>query len=217
MSKIKNLKTFSEDPDLAFFDELQETNDLLEKVSQTLEGVDLRKLDSLKGDKGEKGDSIIGPMGPKGEKGSDGKDGKNGKDGYTPVKDKDYFDGKDGADGLDGSPDTAEDIRNKLELLSGDERLDAKYIKNIPEEIDATKVRDLLESLEGDERLSYKSLSDTPDIDKKIQQAMSGMPRGGSGVKSLSQLEGVVGVTALIASPTEPVNPSVGTLWVDTS
>ncbi len=35
--------------------------------------------------------------------------------------------------GKDGSPDTAEDIRNKLELLDGDERLDAKYIKNLPE------------------------------------------------------------------------------------
>lgn len=33
--------------------------------------------------------------------------------------------------GKDGSPDTAEDIRNKLELLEGEERLNAKYIDGV--------------------------------------------------------------------------------------
>lgn len=94
--------------------------------------------------------------------GKDGKDGKDGytpkkgvdyfdgEDGYTPQKGVDYFDGKDGKDGekgergddgigldgingKDGSPDTPEDIRNKLELLEGEDRLDAKAIKNLPE------------------------------------------------------------------------------------
>lgn len=36
----------------------------------------------------------------------------------------------------DGSPDTAEDIRNKLELLQGDERLDVDYIRGVEELID---------------------------------------------------------------------------------
>ena len=35
--------------------------------------------------------------------------------------------------GKDGSTDMAEDVRNKLELLEGDERLDKKFIKGIEE------------------------------------------------------------------------------------
>ncbi len=85
------------------------------------------------------------------------KDGKNGKDGKTPVKGVDYFDGQKGdpgesivglegppgppgesikgdpgKDGLDGSPDTAFEVRDKLQTLSGGDRLDASYIKNLP-------------------------------------------------------------------------------------
>jgi len=51
-----------------------------------------------------------------------GKDGLDGSDGD---------DGKDGEAGKDGSPDLAEDIRNKLELLQGDERLDVSAIRGI--------------------------------------------------------------------------------------
>lgn len=72
-------------------------------------------------------------------KGIDYFDGKNGKDGYTPVKGKDYFDGKDGKngkDGLDGKSATVSItprlVRDKLESLEGDARLDASAIKNLP-------------------------------------------------------------------------------------
>src|SRR3990167_9184128 len=41
----------------------------------------------------------------------------------------------------DGSPDMAEDIRNKLELLFGDERLEIKAIKNLEEELE--KIRQM--------------------------------------------------------------------------
>lgn len=61
-----------------------------------------------------------------------------GNDGYTPVKGVDYFDGKDGENGKDGSPDTAEQLRDKLETLEGEERLDAKAIKNLPKYVDKT-------------------------------------------------------------------------------
>lgn len=50
------------------------------------------------------------------------------KDGKTPLKGKDYFDGKDGKD---GSPDTAEQIRNKLENLKGAERLSTSAIEGL--------------------------------------------------------------------------------------
>lgn len=73
---------------------------------------------------------------------------KDGKDGYSPIKNKDYFDGKtptkselleliepliplveNGQDGKDGSPDTPVQLRDKLELLKDDERLDFSAIK----------------------------------------------------------------------------------------
>lgn len=71
-----------------------------------------------------------------------GKDYFDGKPGYTPQKGVDYFDGKD-ADPLDEQaaierierdiPRLGEPIRDSLELLQGDERLDASAIKNLPE------------------------------------------------------------------------------------
>ena len=102
----------------------------------------------------------------KGEKGDDGYTPIKGKDYYTPeeikeikkevtpIKGKDYFDGKDGKkgrdgkdgtrglrglpgkDGKDGSPDTPYEIRDKLSSLRGNERLDAKHIKNLEKQID---------------------------------------------------------------------------------
>lgn len=66
------------------------------------------------GPMGPKGESIVGPRGFPGEMGPMGEQGPPGK-------------------GLDGSPDTAEQIRDKLELLEGDERLDIKAIKGIAE------------------------------------------------------------------------------------
>ncbi len=59
--------------------------------------------------------------------------GEDGKDGYTPIKGKDYFDGENGKDGENGSPDTPEQVRDKLETLEGENRLDASAIKNLPE------------------------------------------------------------------------------------
>lgn len=46
-------------------------------------------------------------------------------DGYTPVKGVDYFDGEN------GSPDTAEEVRNKLESLKGDNRISETSIKGL--------------------------------------------------------------------------------------
>lgn len=120
------------------------------------------KIETIK-IKGYKGDDGYTPV--KGKDYFDGKDGKDGKDGYTPVKGKDYFDGKDGKngkspdpetvasklksdkeftkkvkgkdgkDGKDGSPDTPYQVRDKLSTLKGNERLDAKHIKNINKQI----------------------------------------------------------------------------------
>src|SRR3990167_9730355 len=65
-------------------------------------------------------DGAIGIQGETGLAGKDGKDGLNG------------IDGKNGIDGFNGSPDTATEIKVKLESLTGDDRLDASAIKNLP-------------------------------------------------------------------------------------
>lgn len=82
-------------------------------------------------EKGEKGDK-----GENGKDGRDGVDGKNGRDGIDGRNGVDGADGKDGENGKDGSSDTAEQVRDKLESLEGDDRLDAKAIKNLPKAIE---------------------------------------------------------------------------------
>jgi hypothetical protein len=72
-----------------------------------------------------------------------GKDYFDGKDGYTPKKGVDYFDGKNGLNGRDGKDGVtkvitkeidldADKIKTRLESLTGEDRLDAKAIKNLP-------------------------------------------------------------------------------------
>lgn len=51
------------------------------------------------------------------------KDGRNGFDGKP---------GLDGVNGTDGSPDTPKEVKDKLETLKDEERLDATAIKNLP-------------------------------------------------------------------------------------
>lgn len=112
-----------------------EINELAESFEE-LEIVFKEAMKNIKGDIGRPGkDGKIGPMGARGMDGKDGKlgpqgpRGENGKDGVAGPA------GPKGADGRDGSPDSAFDIRNKLELLEGDERLDAKYIRGLSEHI----------------------------------------------------------------------------------
>ena len=62
------------------------------------------------------------------------KDGENGKDGI------DGLNGKDGENGKDGSPDTGEEIADKLESLEGEARLDAKAIKNLEDYLKSSEV-----------------------------------------------------------------------------
>jgi len=67
--------------------------------------------------------------------GLDGKDGRNGIDG------KDGVSGKDGIDGNNGSPDTPEQIADKLETLPDESRLKISAIDKLREELDELKNR----------------------------------------------------------------------------
>lgn len=92
-----------------------------DKLSQVRDG-----RDGVKGDKGEKGEK-----GDKGERGAT----------FIALR---GAQGLPGAPGKDGSPDTSTEIRDKLETLEGDERLDKAAIKGLEEEI--TKLRKELSS-----------------------------------------------------------------------
>lgn len=68
-----------------------------------------------------KDSTVPGPKGDKGDKGDRGEPGPAGKD------------GRDGNNGTDAPYLTAEDVRNRLEVLEGDERLDKSAVKGIDE------------------------------------------------------------------------------------
>jgi hypothetical protein len=60
---------------------------------------------------------------------------KSMKDGKTPIKGLDYFTDEDKMEFINGMPvptPEGEAVKSALETLSGEKRLDAKYIKNIP-------------------------------------------------------------------------------------
>ena len=153
LEKAKKLLGFVKNPQLAVFNELNEITDELQKVTETFDGINLSELEVLKGEKGDPGESIVGPEGPPGAPGEPGMDGidgidglpgEPGKDGYTPIKGVDYKDGEKGEigpAGKDGSPDTPAEVRDKLESLQDDERLDASAIRNLPDKIEQTVVK----------------------------------------------------------------------------
>lgn len=105
----------------------------VQKVS--IEGAEAFIIKGEKGDKGDQGEK--GEQGEKGLDGRDGKDGVNGKDGLDGLNGLDGKDGADGQNGKDGSPDTAEQVRDKLASLEDDERLDASAIKGLREQFEA--------------------------------------------------------------------------------
>ena len=91
--------------------------------------------DGSKGEKGDKGDrGEQGLHGMKGDKGDKGERGEKGDDGFG-IDGQDGKDGKDGVNGKDGSPDTGEEIVEKINALALDDdlKIDAKHIKNLPE------------------------------------------------------------------------------------
>src|SRR3990167_7319512 len=144
--RVLNLaKAGGRDADLVVLDEitaLEEKVDALDKkVDEAVP--DLNKvLKAVRGTDGEDGKNgrdgedgkdskVPGPKGEKGERGEIGPmgiAGRDGKDSTVPGPKGDKGDA-----GKDGSPDTADDIRNKLELLEGDDRLDIKAVKGADE------------------------------------------------------------------------------------
>lgn len=104
----------------------------LRNLAEKINGVDgANGRDGRDGRHGTDGkDGAPGPQGEQGERGEKGENGKDGKDG------KNGKDGVDGKNGLDGSPDTADTIRNKLELLPDGEKLAIEAIQDLRKELE---------------------------------------------------------------------------------
>lgn len=94
-------------------EDVEELEVEIEKIREIAETTKKEKGEKgdigLKGDKGDKGER--GEKGEKGEKGENGLDGKNGINGKDGL---DGLNGIDGVNGKDGSPDTGEQIVDKI-------------------------------------------------------------------------------------------------------
>ncbi len=119
-------------------------------------------------------------------------------------------DGKVGEKGKDGSPDTPKEIKGKLETLTGDERLDASAIKNLPKpiigggqsytglvKVDSTGTPGTLE----DKLIAGSNITLTKTNDT-IRIASSGGVGGGS-------VDSVVAGNNIDVDATDPANPVV--------
>jgi hypothetical protein len=147
-------------------EEIKDSLQGVQAVNEVFKRIELLKIKGDKGDKGEDGktpvkgedyytpsevESIKKEVTP--VKGKDYFDGKNGKDGESIVGPRglrglkgDKGDsikgpkGDRGDKGDSGSPDTPYEIRDKLSSLRRNERLDAKYIKNLDKQVGSLKI-----------------------------------------------------------------------------
>lgn len=149
-TELQKIFAFRENPSFATYTELVRLIELLSDTVRIFDGVDLKKLQFLKGDTGVKGD--------KPEKGVDYfteeeiklfhdellVKAKEWVDALKPQKGIDYFDGKDGKDGKDGSDGQSASVSDVIEKLTSDGSFhrfisltlsDAEYIKNIAEQV----------------------------------------------------------------------------------
>lgn len=126
------------------------------------------------------------------------KDGAPGRDGEPGPE------GPPGAPGKDGSPDTPLQVRDKLESLEGEERLDAKAIKNLPQFIKEKGKEMLVGGIRFLEQLADVSVLPAKKRPDLLLQYNDTTKRWENGV-------------ALTVSATEPSDPEVNDIWIDTN
>lgn len=179
---------------------IEKSSEDMKKVVSVLEAVNqfLPKIGFLKGEKGDKGDN--------GESGKDGRDGKDGKTPIAGIDfelPKDGRDGRDGRDGKDaeidfqlvvseivktipkpkdglpgknGSPDTGEQIVNKLRALEYAKKLSYEDLKDAPDmahiqrlisarDYDFTELKDAPSSYAGQAGKSIRVKSDEKGLE----------------------------------------------------
>ena len=143
--------------------------DVLQRVQTDAELNAFRNRDAfVKGEKGDQGETgERGQDGKNGRDGKDGKDGRDGKDGYTPdtsiiVEEVLSImplpkDGRDGKDGKDGSPDTAEQVADKLNTLEN--KIDWKVLKDFDSLVSQDTLKGAISTLENQTRFLIQSNS----------------------------------------------------------
>lgn len=99
------------------------------EIEVSIKGISTVTLKGDKGDKGEKGDKGDFVKGDTGEQGVQGKVGPRGSKGDRGDQGEKGNDAKDGADGKDGSPDSGEEIIDKINEAEG--KIDPKRIKGL--------------------------------------------------------------------------------------
>ncbi len=127
-------------------------------------------LKNIKGDKGDKGEK--GEVGKSGTNGIDGIDGKviTGIDGVDGKNGKDGIDGKNGTNGIDGK--NGIDGGNGLDGIDSDEEAILENLENNLPKLGG-KIRDSLELLQGDDRLEMSAILDLEKELKKIKKSKS--------------------------------------------
>ena len=155
-NKIKKLENYDNDASLAMFEEVQELTENTEEIAKTFKGMKMSDLDTIKGEKGdtikgEKGDTgdkptpaellkIIKPLIPKPIKGSDGKDADINDIVEQVLQQVPAVDKKEIVNLVTKQlPTSGEAIRDSLELLQDDDKLDISAIKGIEKELKTIK------------------------------------------------------------------------------
>lgn len=182
---------------------IEEVKNLIVKAetNNALKAIDLVHIPKIIGKKGDKGDT--GEPGKDGIDGRDGIDGTNGVDGQViqGIDGKDGTNGKDGVDGVngtngtdgkDGSPDTPLLIRDKLETLKGDDRLDKTSIKGLENVIEQSNLDRAVSIL--DSRTSF--------LINKVSNLAATIPSSGSGTVTSVSVSTANGVSGSVATAT---------------
>lgn len=109
-----------------------------EVQKMSLEGVETVTIKGKDGIDGKDGEDSVIP-GPQGERGPEGKAGRDGKDGVNGVDGLDGKDGLNGENGKDGSPDTSEQIIEKINGDESEKKIKREKVEGLDEELKAIR------------------------------------------------------------------------------
>jgi ElaB/YqjD/DUF883 family membrane-anchored ribosome-binding protein len=133
----------------------------------------------------------------------------------------DGIDGKDGKDGKDGSPDTRDEIVDKINSgKEKDKKIEAKQITGLPEFTKEVVTREIGVGFPETPLKAGTGITITKDSSGANVVANSITDHGSlTGLGDDDHPQYVLGVNThtLTVSATEPTSPSIGDLWVQTS
>lgn len=185
--KIERLERFNKADNLASFEELVDLNENLEDLIESTKGVDLTNVKNVKGDRGDDGytpkkgvdyftDKEIQAV-KKEATPVKGKDYNDGEPGYTPKKGVDYFDGLDADEGAI--------ISKVLAMLPKNEKIELDS---------AEALREKLESLTGKDRLRFEAIDGLDNalkaLEKKIKKSAGTTIFGGASQMTVTEEDG---------------------------